>query len=70
MFQYLVEEEPGGEPLALEAPLHIGERQDDSVDLTAFHEGTEFLDGERGCAVCHGKASLGAFALLRPGREP
>ncbi|GGW90629.1 hypothetical protein GCM10010353_02240 [Streptomyces chryseus] len=58
MVQYVVEEELGGEPLALEATLHVGEGQDDCVDLTARHEGAELLKSERGCAVCHGKFLL------------
>ncbi|GDY72751.1 hypothetical protein SAV31267_022360 [Streptomyces avermitilis] len=56
MLQHLVEEEARGEPLALEAPLHIGEREDDSVDLAARDEGVQLLDTERWCAVCHGRA--------------
>ncbi|MGC0346016.1 hypothetical protein RKD34_001596 [Streptomyces sp. SAI-218] len=58
--EYLVEEEAGGEPLALEPPLHVGEGQDDSVDLTARDEGVQLLDTERGCAVCHGRAPSAA----------
>lgn len=57
VLEHLVEEETGGEPLALEPPLHVGEGQDDSVDLTARDEGVQLLDAQRGCAVCHGKAS-------------
>jgi hypothetical protein len=41
--------------------LHVGKGQDDSVDLTARDEGVQLLDAERGCAVCHGKASFGFF---------
>lgn len=44
----LVEEEAGREPLALEAALHVGEGQDDSVDLAARDEGVQLLDGKRG----------------------
>lgn len=69
----LVEEEPGGEPLALETPLHVGEGQDDSVDLTARDVSVQLLDAERGCAVCHGKGLLRLPRLprlLRAGREP
>lgn len=52
----VVQEELCGEPLALEPSLHVGEGQDDGVDLTARDEGAQLLDGERGCAVCHGIA--------------
>lgn len=58
VFQDLVEEEPGGEPLALEAALHVGEGEDDGVDVTGGDEGVQFLDPERGCAVCHGESLL------------
>ncbi len=57
VLQDLVAEEARGEPLALEPPLHVGEGQDDGVDLAARDEGVQLLGGERGCAVCHGKSS-------------
>jgi hypothetical protein len=54
--------------------LHVGEGQDDSVDLAARDEGVQFLDAERGCAVCHGRASSGFLGFYRlygsGGREP
>ena len=64
MLEDLVEEEAGGEPLALEPPLHVGEGEDDGVDLTARDEGVQLLDAERGCAVCHGKGLLGFLGSL------
>jgi hypothetical protein len=41
--------------------LHIGEGQDNSVDLTTGDEALKFLDAQWGCAVCHGKASFGFY---------
>ncbi|GAA3241055.1 hypothetical protein GCM10020256_63650 [Streptomyces thermocoprophilus] len=70
MVEDLVEEEAGGEPLALEAALHVGEGQDDGVDVSGGDEGVQLLDAEGGGAVCHGRASLGGVgALLRPDRQ-
>jgi hypothetical protein len=45
--------------------LHIGEGQDDCVDLTARDEGTKLLDPERGFAVCHGIRLLGSAGSLK-----
>lgn len=60
VFEDLVEKEARGEPLALEPALHVGEGQDDGVDLAARDEGVQLLDGQRGCAVCHRKSLLGS----------
>ena len=58
--QDLVEEEAGGEPLALEPPLHVGEGQDDCVDLTARDEGAQLLDARAGvCGLPREYASFG-----------
>lgn len=57
VFEDGVEEVSGREPLALEPALHIGEGEDDSVDLPGVDEDPELLDGEWGRAVCHGVAS-------------
>jgi len=35
------------QPLALQAPLHVGERQQNGVDRTAFDVGSELLEGHR-----------------------
>lgn len=59
MREDLVEEELCGEPLALEASLHVGEGQDHCVDLTAGDEGTELLGRERRLAVYHWNLSFG-----------
>ncbi|CAM5503117.1 hypothetical protein SDIAM26S_05021 [Streptomyces diastaticus subsp. diastaticus] len=58
MLEDLVEEEGGGEPLALEASLHVGEGQDHRVDLSGADQAAQLLDGERGCAVYHGNSSF------------
>ncbi|CAM5665109.1 hypothetical protein SANTM175S_06326 [Streptomyces antimycoticus] len=52
--QDVVEEEAGGEPLALQPSLHIGEGQDNGVDLPGCDQSGQLVDRERGRAVCHG----------------
>lgn len=64
--QDLVEEEACGEPLALEAPLHVGERQDDSVDLTTRDEGMQLLDAERGVRSATGKPPSASLVSRKP----
>ena len=67
----LVEEEAGGEPLALEPPLHVGEGQDDGVDLAARDEGAQLLDAERGlCGLPRESPPWVSREAIRYCREP
>ena len=43
----LVEEVGGSAPLALQAPLHVGHRDQDGVDGAAVDQGAEIGEGER-----------------------
>ncbi len=42
-----VEEEPGGEALALQAALHVGEGERDGVHLAGVHQGAQLVQGQR-----------------------
>ncbi len=48
MLGHLVEEEAGGEALALEPALHVGEGQGDGVDLARVDQRAQLVEGERG----------------------
>jgi len=43
VLHHLVEEVPGVEPLALQASLHVGDRDDDGIDLIAVDERGQLL---------------------------
>ena len=44
--------------LALQAPLHVGEREDDGVDLARADPGTELLEGQVAVVGRHGSPSI------------
>src|SRR6202035_1099796 len=69
---HVVEEEVGGEPLALQASLHVGEGDDNRVDIAFAHLHAELLEGEhpaaagvRGCTalLLHGPPVRGSVCL-------
>ena len=53
VLQDVVEEVLRIQPLALQPPLHVGERDDDRVDLTPLDLGTQLVETEQGFAVSH-----------------
>ncbi len=49
----ILQEEPGGEALADQAALHVGEGHDDGVDVADGGRGRQFLNGQIAGAVGH-----------------